>query len=147
MTAYGREVGSLSKQLNKDKSSKHKTVVTDTFIDKGKNLNDKTSLSSMEEIEIRTHDGFADINFITVKNPKLIFDDILKLLVKEDIKILKRKNYFISCQKNKIKFDLEIMELNDPRGFNYIRLKKVEGSMKEYKELIDKLSPSCLANN
>ena len=144
MMAYGKKVRSLSNQSDRDDSSHHKTAIADTYIGKAKEINDKTSLSSAEEINIRTYTGFADINFITANDAKSLFNEIANKLGNERIKIYRKKMYNKSCQKQKVKFNLEIMRLDEPCGFNYIRLNKLEGTMEQYKTLVGKLTSTLL---
>jgi len=131
---HGKKARSLSKESECDKSQ-GKTQVENISI--GRRKNDKTAINK-EENSIRVYKGFADINYITVKDPREIFEEMLGVLVKQKIKIYKKKMYAMSCQKQDVKFEIEVMLIEEPSGLNYIGLKKIEGAMERYREVVGK---------
>lgn len=133
---YGKKPRSFSKEANYDESQ-GKTQIENISIERYNN--DKTLIGRAEDNCIKTYKGFTDVNYITVKGHKELFEEVLFSLTKQKIKIYKKKMYAMSCQKQDVKFELEIMALEEPRGFNYIRLKKIEGTMEKYKEVVSNL--------
>lgn len=131
---HSKKTRSLSKESECNKLQ-GKTQVEDLSV--GKYKNDKTAITKEETI--RTYKGFADINYITAKDPREIFEEILKVLIKQKVKIYKKRMYAISCQKQDVKFKVEVMLLEEPSGLNYVRLKKIEGVIGRYREVVGKL--------
>jgi len=87
----------------------------------------------------KVYKGVMCIDCISMKNSDEVIDEVRKSLRKEKVKCVKNGKYLIYCQKLSVKFEIEIMSLEQIKGGNYIRAKKLIGESKDYKKVMKKI--------
>jgi len=98
--------------------------------------------SPRKQTSIRTYNGIYSLNCISTKQPKDIFNEFIKSLNKEKIKSEKMalSPFMLDCRnKQGVRFEIEIMLLEDIPGFCYARMKKLQGDLNLYREIANKL--------
>lgn len=87
----------------------------------------------------RTHKGAVCLDCVSMKTPEELIDEIRKSLRKEKVKCVKDGKHLIYCQKFSVKFEIEIMALEQLKEGNYIRTRKLAGESKEYRKVMRKV--------
>ena len=87
--------------------------------------------------QMRSYRGMIDLSCITLKEPKTLKENIEKTLAMHKIHYNTKGMYTIICDKNEVRFVIEIMKLKST--LNYLKLQRTKGAMKEYKAIVTKL--------
>lgn len=87
--------------------------------------------------QIRKYGGIIDLSCITLKNAAELKENIEKVLATLKVNYTTKGFYVLNCEKNDIKFVVEIMKLK--KALNYLKIRRISGAMKEYKVLVTKL--------
>ena len=65
-----------------------------------------------------------------------LWDELLKLLIKEKVKFSKAEGYNVICKIQSVKFEIELMTLEDANEFSYFRIKKFDGPIDIYNKIV-----------
>jgi hypothetical protein len=76
-----------------------------------------------------------DIACVTTNNPSVVMNEIIKVLDKIGIKYKRVHTYAVNCQKQNVKFEVEILQLENSDSLYLIKMKCIAGEQREYKEV------------
>ena len=76
---------------------------------------------------------------LTLKPSNEIMKTLSKILMEFNIKYKKKTEFFFYCEKNLIKFEIEIMKLDSTDKFRYVRINKINGEIKDYKAIMKQI--------
>jgi len=94
------------------------------------------SLKQIElEGKINKHKGIFDIACVTTNNPSLVISELIKVLDKTGIKYKRVNMYAVNCQKQNVKFEIEILQLENSDSLYLIKFKCIAGEQRDYKEV------------
>ena len=86
--------------------------------------------------------GAFDLTCISAKPASDLMNEICKVLDTQNIKYKKCGGYLVVMQKQGVKLELEIMQMEDMEFMHIIRLKRIEGNVINYKTICKKLIAS-----
>ena len=98
----------------------------------------KKKKKNIKKIDIKNDNkGPLDISCITFKTPSQIKEELSKYLIKNKItfKINSNNAYNYICEKNKIKFEINIKKSNDINLLYNVIFKKIEGNKSDYRDV------------
>ena len=74
---------------------------------------------------------------VTMKPPQVLKDEIIKLLGTKRFMFSNKNNsgYKFECEKNGIKFEIEIVKSNEIKDSNALRFKHIDGNSKGYRDI------------
>jgi hypothetical protein len=101
----------------------------------------KAKRFSVREVDkLRTYTGIVDLSCITEKAHEDLKNKLLNELTNEGI-TYKEDNLILNCQREKIRFEVEIMKFS---SFRYVRMKYLTGDKKSYNKTASKLLGSIM---
>ena len=131
-------VNKMNSQINQYKKEKSKLkTVLESPIKSCSRIKVKLSQKNMELP--RKYEGFMHAECISLRKYNEIWDDLLKLLIKENVKLSMQKKYYLNCIKEDIKFEIEVMTIEDGSEFAYVRINKIIGSFDLYNKIVTSL--------
>ena len=87
--------------------------------------------------ELKVYKGPVDANFIRIRPPNVLKEEISKILAVNKIlfKNSQGQNYKFLCDKNGIKFEIELMKSNEINNSVIVQFKKLEGNVNGYMDI------------
>jgi len=100
-----------------------------------------THVHKGNENEIKSYTGPFDVCCSTNKDPNILREELQKIIINSKITCKPQvgSNYKFKCQKNGIKFEIDIYKLAEMESFYTLKFKKVEGSNLVYREICKKI--------
>jgi len=92
--------------------------------------------------DIRIYRGSFSLPCVSMKSALELLEEINKALSLHNVKSKKINEYLLNCERQGIKFEMEIMQMEGVESMNIIRFKRLEGSVGDYKVLCSKLLSS-----
>lgn len=83
--------------------------------------------------------GPFSISCITARDPAAVVQEMVRALEGNRVSFKKMTNYSLRCQKNSIRFDMEITHLQNMEGFYLVKFKRLAGDIGPYKEVSGKV--------
>jgi hypothetical protein len=83
--------------------------------------------------------GPFSVSCITAREPTAVVQEMVRALEGNRVSFKKMTNYSLRCQKNSIRFDMEITHLQNMEGFYLVKFKRLAGDMGPYKEVSGKV--------
>lgn len=104
-----------------------------------KSLNNNVKQLAISEIKpsqkINKYKGPFCLSCTSTKDPNVLVNDLIYCMEKLKIKYIRVSPYQFNCQKLNIRFEIEVMQLDEIEGLQIIRFKKITGEMAQYKEI------------
>ena len=120
---------------NENKIKENKLNIEDSLIN---NSNLKKKKKNIKKIDIKNNNkGPLDISCITFKTPSQIKEELSKYLIKNKISFKLNSNnaYNYICEKNRIKFEINIKKSNEINYLYNVIFKKIEGNKSDYRDV------------
>ena len=98
----------------------------------------KKKKKNIKKIDIKNNNkGPLDISCITFKTPSQIKEELSKYLIKNKISFKLNSNnaYNYICEKNRIKFEINIKKSNEINYLYNVIFKKIEGNKSDYRDV------------
>ncbi len=83
--------------------------------------------------------GPFSVSCLTSRDPLAVLQEMVKALDGNRVSFKKISNYSLRCQKNSIRFDMEITHLQNMEGFYLVKFKRLAGEIGPYKEVSGKV--------
>jgi len=91
------------------------------------------------EAQPRVFKGSFSLLCTSMRSAFEIIEEISKLLSLHKVKYKKTGGYLFTCQKQTIKFEIEVMQMESIEFMHVVRFKRLEGNSMEYKIICSKL--------
>ena len=105
-----------------------------------KTLNIKALLGQTEKnVKLNQYKGPFCLSCVTMKNPLSLLYDMKNSFDKFRIKFRNQEEFFLICEKENVNFEMEIMQLEEKSGLNYIRLKNLNSDSDKLRDLVMKI--------
>lgn len=102
-----------------------------------------TCLSAREPREIQTAmrscRGAFNVSCTTTKAPKITMQEIQRSLNLQRVSFKQNSAFSVRCQKQTIKFEVEVSHLDNLESVYVIRFKRIAGELAQYKDLCSRL--------
>lgn len=83
--------------------------------------------------------GPFNVNCTTCKDPQLVLFEMVKSLEIQKVTYKKVGNYGLRCQKNNVRFDMEIAHLDNLDNIYVVKFKRLAGETWAYKDISGKV--------
>ena len=122
------------KQLGRipSQSKKVMDINSNTFVDKFYSSNDVSD-------DLRVYKGIYNLSCVANKNHKELLITALKTFTRNNLRWNKDGLYLIICQNQNLKFEFEIMKMEELMNLNYLRFKKLSGNDSNYERIVNKI--------
>jgi hypothetical protein len=85
--------------------------------------------------EMKTCRGPFNVNCTTAREPQVVMTEMLKSLDMNRVSYKRIGTYGLRCQKNTVRFDMEINHMQDLDNIFVVKFKRLAGEMPQYKEV------------
>lgn len=141
-STFNKNYNSLQTEIDTYKNSyRNKTSLANSILNTERN----TILKKYKRIpqekkssdELKVYKGPVDASFIRIRPPNVLKEEISKILAVNKIlfKNSQGQNYKFLCDKNGIKFEIEIMKSNEINNSVIVQFKKIEGNVNGYMDI------------
>ena len=83
--------------------------------------------------------GPFNVNCTTAREPQAVMNEMLKALDNNRVSYKRIGTYGLRCQKNTVRFDMEINQMQDLETIFIVKFKRLAGEMPQYKEVSGKV--------
>jgi hypothetical protein len=83
--------------------------------------------------------GPFNVNCTTSKDPQLVLIEMVRSLELQKVSYKKVGNYGLRCQKNNVRFEMEIAHLDNLDSIYIVKFKRLAGETSSYKEVSNKV--------
>ena len=104
--------------------------------------NDFGSFSEKKDDGMKVCRGPFNVNCTTSKDPQLILFEMVKSLEFQKVSYKKIGNFGLRCQKNNVRFDMEITHLDNLDNVYVVKFKRLAGETCSFKEVSGKVLSS-----
>jgi hypothetical protein len=99
----------------------------------------KTPVPSDNDQEMKTYRGPFSVSCSTTKDPKVILNDMVKSLNHHSVSFERKGKYFVKCQKQAIKFEMELTKMENLEFVYIVRILRTGGDITKYKDLASRV--------
>ena len=103
------------------------------------NNNEGGSSGSRRDDGMKVCRGPFNVNCTTNKEPQVVLLEMVKSLEQQKISYKKVGNYGLRCQKNNVRFEMEIAHLDNLDNIYIVKFKRLAGETTSYKEVSNKV--------
>lgn len=96
-------------------------------------------LSEKKEDGMKVCRGPFNVNCTTSKDPQLVLFEMVKSLELQKVLYKKIGSYGLRCNKNNVRFDMEIAHLDNLENIYIVKFKRIAGEIWSYKEVSSKV--------
>jgi len=100
---------------------------------------EERSVQTAAQGAMKSCHGAFNVYCTTTKAPKITIQEIQRALNLERVTFKQNSAFSVRCQKNNIRFEVEVSFLDNLESVYVIRFKRIAGALLEYKELCGKL--------
>eukprot|EP00826_Nyctotherus_ovalis_P019600 TRINITY_DN16067_c0_g1_i3.p2 TRINITY_DN16067_c0_g1~~TRINITY_DN16067_c0_g1_i3.p2 ORF type:complete len:126 (+),score=19.51 TRINITY_DN16067_c0_g1_i3:200-577(+) len=92
--------------------------------------------------EPKVYKGAFNLPCVSMKTSAELMKEVNKGLSLHNIQYKKKREHLLNCQRQSVKFEIEVMQMKDIESMHIIRLKRLEGNVVDYKTMCSRLLSS-----
>ena len=96
-------------------------------------------LETMGSTGMKVYRGPFNVNCTTAREPQAVLSEMVKACDAHRVQFKKMGSYGLRCQKNNVRFDMELTHLDNLDNIFVVKFKRLAGELPHYKEVSGKV--------